>query len=1401
MKRTQITQTKNKQALRKATALLSCIVMLLCAVGPVFSFAENHTHSYGQPTWSYTDKYFETVTLNVEDFNVGSDDYIILDPTGYQIGVNGTHIAKDNSLTQYVITGSNNEGLHGWLFIDDLNGHGLPYNICFDGLDVRRCNGVEIRGSGAKVNLSLRNYNHIITQSTNVFYTSRGDDDFATIKIATEDSKDSDFISPVPVATDRIVLQKPFPDYRYVLSDEHNTSYNDFSDFVYQHTRLFISGYHRYTNPFEIGKPAMVATFTCSCGDQMQLAHYITESDITVKDADCTHDETQQYHGAVTYGGRTYQGVSEEIPVPDTALGHTYGPPSWTFAEDYSSATASFTCTRCGNDTQTVVDPAPTRAQLSAATCTEDQYIQYYSRVTFGDDNKVYEGESGPVAVPNTKLGHSYGAPEWFWAEDFSSADAKFTCERGDDILVLTDAKPSVELVTPATCTTDKVADCTASVTLDGTTYTDKKEHVSILGTATGHTYGEPTWALAEKYYETVTLDVNDGNIILDPTGYQIGASGQHVDKDNSQTQYVITGSVSAMHGMLVIHDGETEAATYNIVFENLTATDGNGICLFGSNATVNLTLRGTNEITTRNYGVFRGSNKSGASAILNIATDGTTNSRFIAPAGTAVADQNVTLGKVGTSQIYFNGGEARDYRYAHQYGLLQIIGETDNPNAFNIGKTALTATFTCHCGDQQFVTDFAPQTVTVSPETCLADRTIKYVGTVSFGEQTYTGETEAIVVPGTALGHSYGEPVWSYLEVADYAIATFTCARCGDTQTVKDASPIMSEVSPAGCVTDQKIKYTGTVTFDGKSYTGDTPAITVPGTATGHSYGEPVWTWTEDYSEATAAFTCTVCGKDTQTVTDPFPWAEEFSPATHTADQVMQYEAAVQFDGKDYYTNTQASVPGTATGHNYGDPSWSCLENYSETVNLDVADGQIVIDPTGYTVFGADGATHVAKNCETTQYVITGNVSNRHGMLVIHDRETVAATYYITFENLTATDGNGVCLYGKGATVNLTLRGTNQITTHSGSVFRGASGANTGASLNIATDGVTNSRFIAPAGTAVASQNVTLNKAGTYQIYSNGGEIGDYRFAHEHGILQLIGEMNNPDAFQIGNPAVSATFTCSCGDTQTMVDTAPVCEEVSPAGCVTDQSVKYIGTVSFGGQTYSGETEAIPVSGTATGHSYGEPVWTWEDDYSAATAAFTCTLCCKDTQTVTDSSPHLTEVSPATETEDQVVIFDAKVTFDGKEYTTQTEEIAEPGTATGHSYGEPVWTWEEDYSAATATFTCTLCNEGTQMLTDSTPTVIEVAPATATEDQVVKYEASVRFGGQVYTTQTDAVSVPGTATGQPDEPDLPDKPDQPDTGKLCPWDHVNHGNSFGGRLIRFFHSILYFWAHLFGLR
>ena len=101
---------------------------------------------------------------------------------------------------------------------------------------------------------------------------------------------------------------------------------------------------------------------------------------------------------------------------------------------------------------------------------------------------------------------------------------------------------------------------------------------------------------------------------------------------------------------------------------------------------------------------------------------------------------------------------------------------------------------------------------------------------------------------------------------------------------------------------------------------------------------------------------------------------------------------------------------------------------------------------------------------------------------------------------------------------------------------------------------------------------------------------------------------------------------------------------------------------------------------------------------------------------------------------------YTAKVTFDGKDYTdTKTETIA----ATGHAYGEPVWKWNDDFTA-TATFTCANNDAHVKNVT-ATVTNTVTTEATCESTGVRTYTAKVTFEGKEY-TDTKTETLPATS-------------------------------------------------------
>ena len=216
------------------------------------------------------------------------------------------------------------------------------------------------------------------------------------------------------------------------------------------------------------------------------------------------------------------------------------------------------------------------------------------------------------------------------------------------------------------------------------------------------------------------------------------------------------------------------------------------------------------------------------------------------------------------------------------------------------------TATFTC-TNDATHVENVTAEVTSAvtTPAACETTGVRTYTAKVTFEDKEYT-DTKTEVIPAT--GHAYGAPVWKWND--DFtASATFTCAN--DPSHVKNVTATVTNAvtTEATCESTGVRTYTAKVTFDGKDYT-DTKTETLP--ATSHAYGEPVWSWTDDF-KATATFTCANNAAHVENVTATVTNAVT-TEATCETTGVRTYTAKVTFEGKEYTDTKTEVIP--AKGH-----------------------------------------------------------------------------------------------------------------------------------------------------------------------------------------------------------------------------------------------------------------------------------------------------------------------------------------------------------------------------------------------------------------------------------------------------------------------------------------------------
>ena len=543
------------------------------------------------------------------------------------------------------------------------------------------------------------------------------------------------------------------------------------------------------------------------------------------------------------------------------------------------------------------------------------------------------------------------------------------------------------------------------------------------------------------------------------------------------------------------------------------------------------------------------------------------------------------------------------------------------------------------------------------------------------------------------------------------------------------------------------------------------------------HNYGEPTWTWNDDFT-ASAVFTCTDDDGHTQTV--PATVTDEVTTEpTCDKEGVRTYTAKVTFEGKEYTSTKTETI--AATGHAYGAPVWKWTDDFTASAtftcgndasHVKTVNAAVTNEVTTAATCEADGVrTYTAKvTFEDKEYTDTKTepvpaTGHAYGAPVWkwNDDFTASATF---------TCGNDT---SHVKTVNATV--TNEVTTEATCETTGVRTYTAKVTFEGKEYTDTKTEPVPAKGhtlTAVEAVPATCETAGVkaHWVCSVCGKLfsdaeGKTETTLEKLAIPATGHAYGAPVWKWNDDfTASATFTCGNDTSHVKTVNATVTNEVTTeATCETTGVRTYTAKVTFEGKEYTDtKTETLP----ATGHAYGEPVWKWNDDFTAS-ATFTCGNNAAHVENVTATVTN--EVTTeATCKADGVRTYTAKVTFEGKEYTdTKTEVIP----ATGHAYGAPVWKWNDDFTAS-ATFTCG--NDTSHVKTVNATVTNEVTTEATCESTGVRtYTAKVTFDGKDYTdTKTEVIPALGhdykdgkCSRCGAEEPTTPVEPGKPgDSGK-----------------------------------
>ena len=247
----------------------------------------------------------------------------------------------------------------------------------------------------------------------------------------------------------------------------------DNAQFAFHFYKKANQGYDDTDAMFAIDNVTMTYGATDPCAD----GHTLT----AVAEVPATCEETGvKAHWVCSVCGKLFSDADgknettlEALTIP--ATGHAWGQPAWTWTGT-ESASAVFTCGNDGSHTQTL--PAAVTSQVTTEPGCESTGVRTYTAtVTFeGQTYTDTKTETLPAA------GHAWGQPVWQWTG--FAAQAVFACARDAGHTQTLTAAVTSQVTTEPGCESTGVRTYTATVTLEGRTYTDTKTETLP---ATGH--------------------------------------------------------------------------------------------------------------------------------------------------------------------------------------------------------------------------------------------------------------------------------------------------------------------------------------------------------------------------------------------------------------------------------------------------------------------------------------------------------------------------------------------------------------------------------------------------------------------------------------------------------------------------------------------------------------------------------------------------------------------------------------------------------------------------------------------------------------------------------------------------------------------------------------------------
>ena len=1036
--------------------------------------------------------------------------------------------------------------------------------------------------------------------------------------------------------------------------------------------------------------------------------------------------------------------ASLTVPVVSTRIGHDWGDPVWTWAQDYSTASVTFTCRNDAGHTVTydavitsvTVDPTPS----------SDGSITYTA--TAHDPSGTEISDRKTVTIPSS--GYTYAAPAYEWVEikDAAGTVTGYTvhgvqkCIEDETRNITETVNAALTVTAAATCETSGSGVWTAVFTKTG--FENQTNPATIP--ALGHDWSEPSFTWAEDG-STATATRVCGN---DKT---------HVETETVNTTAKVTKAPSCEE------KGET---TYTAVFEN------------GAFGTKTLTVADADALGHDWSAVVYGwsTDNTVATATRTCLRDGS-HSQTEVVATTAEITKAATCeekGETTWTAVFKN----EDFGTKTKTETIPALGHDWSEPSFTWAEDGSTATATRVCGNDK--THVETETVNTTARvtkaaTCEEKGETTYIAAfrnAAFGTKTLT------IADIDALGHDWSAAVYGWSADNSMATATRTCLR-DRTHYETEITETTAVVTKAATCTN-KGETTWTAVFANEAFETQTKKDTnVP--ALGHDWGTAAYVWSEDNHTVTATRTCHRDGSHSQTEVaaataeiTKAPTCEEKGETTWTA----------VFKNEDFGTKTKTeAIP--ALGHDWSEPDygWSAgnarvtavriCSRDSSHAEIEVSNATAEVtkpatceekgETTWTAVFKNEAfKTQVKKEANLPalghDYTAAWNWAEDHSAATViltcrndaNHKETVNAavssvkteptctaagktiyTATATFEGKTYTDEKEVTIPATGH--DYELSGWTWAEDHSSATVtytckRDKAHVYTDEAVITVVrvepkpeeDGSITYTATAedPAGMTVTDTKIEILPATGYSY-----KDPEYTWAAE-----------KDDAGNVTGYRVTALMECNEDQNRSITETVSATSKVmTAAGCETTGLKLW--TAVFTNTAFENKTkeEVIPV----TGHAWGEAVYTWSEDNGQVTAERVCANdnAHRETETVS-ATGSVTKPATCEEKGDTTYVTAA---FENSAFTAQRKTIANIEKL-GHKYELSGWSWSADYSSATATFTCK--NDETHKETVSAAVTSATVEATCETAGKTTYTATATFEGKSY-TDAQEVAIPAT--------------------------------------------------------